>query len=115
MVPSICPLETLHNSLSLKQVDEFLASVAAPSRESLQETSSPTYMSPLSGKKISLNTYTPAKIQPTPLETLPERLAIEKPSPSSSGSSVCVSNVKLSLEEASQVVKLSGNTLSEKK
>nr|XP_020478346.1 inositol hexakisphosphate and diphosphoinositol-pentakisphosphate kinase 2-like isoform X6 [Monopterus albus] len=24
MVPSICPLETLHNSLSLKQVDEFL-------------------------------------------------------------------------------------------
>uniref|UniRef100_A0A8C9NU79 Inositol hexakisphosphate and diphosphoinositol-pentakisphosphate kinase n=1 Tax=Serinus canaria TaxID=9135 RepID=A0A8C9NU79_SERCA len=39
MVPSICPLETLHNSLSLKQVDEFLASVAAPSRENLQETS----------------------------------------------------------------------------
>uniref|UniRef100_A0A8C5TPE0 Inositol hexakisphosphate and diphosphoinositol-pentakisphosphate kinase n=1 Tax=Malurus cyaneus samueli TaxID=2593467 RepID=A0A8C5TPE0_9PASS len=38
MVPSICPLETLHNSLSLKQVDEFLASVAAPSRENLQET-----------------------------------------------------------------------------
>ncbi|XP_038027316.1 inositol hexakisphosphate and diphosphoinositol-pentakisphosphate kinase 2 isoform X9 [Anas acuta] len=113
MVPSICPLETLHNSLSLKQVDEFLASVAAPSRESLQETSSPTYMSPLSGKKISLNTYTPAKIQPTPLETLPERLAIEKPSPSSSGSSVCVSNVKL--EEASQDVELSGDTLSEKK
>uniref|UniRef100_A0A669PLJ0 Inositol hexakisphosphate and diphosphoinositol-pentakisphosphate kinase n=1 Tax=Phasianus colchicus TaxID=9054 RepID=A0A669PLJ0_PHACC len=38
MVPSICPLETLHNSLSLKQVDEFLASVAAPSKENLQET-----------------------------------------------------------------------------
>uniref|UniRef100_A0A8C4KJ46 Inositol hexakisphosphate and diphosphoinositol-pentakisphosphate kinase n=1 Tax=Dromaius novaehollandiae TaxID=8790 RepID=A0A8C4KJ46_DRONO len=38
MVPSICPLETLHNSLSLKQVDEFLASVAAPSSENLQET-----------------------------------------------------------------------------
>ncbi|KAM6105798.1 inositol hexakisphosphate and diphosphoinositol-pentakisphosphate kinase 2 isoform 3-T3 [Pterocles gutturalis] len=78
MVPSICPLETLHNSLSLKQVDEFLASVAAPSRENLQETPSPTYMIPLSGRKISLNTYTPAKIQPTPLETLSERLAIEK-------------------------------------
>lgn len=29
MVPSICPLETLHNSLSLKQVDEFLASITA--------------------------------------------------------------------------------------
>ncbi|KFW93820.1 Inositol hexakisphosphate and diphosphoinositol-pentakisphosphate kinase 2, partial [Phalacrocorax carbo] len=83
MVPSICPLETLHNSLSLKQVDEFLASVAAPSKENLQETcidfTSPTYMIPLSGRKTSLNTYTPAKIQPTPLETLPEQLAIEKP------------------------------------
>uniref|UniRef100_A0A4W3KCU7 Inositol hexakisphosphate and diphosphoinositol-pentakisphosphate kinase n=1 Tax=Callorhinchus milii TaxID=7868 RepID=A0A4W3KCU7_CALMI len=28
MVPSICPLETLHNSLSLKQVDEFLAAIS---------------------------------------------------------------------------------------
>uniref|UniRef100_A0A8C4Q4T5 Inositol hexakisphosphate and diphosphoinositol-pentakisphosphate kinase n=1 Tax=Eptatretus burgeri TaxID=7764 RepID=A0A8C4Q4T5_EPTBU len=28
MVPSICPLETLHNSLSLKQMDAFLASLA---------------------------------------------------------------------------------------
>ncbi|XP_010121003.1 PREDICTED: inositol hexakisphosphate and diphosphoinositol-pentakisphosphate kinase 2-like, partial [Chlamydotis macqueenii] len=115
MVPSICPLETLHNSLSLKQVDEFLASVAAPSRENLQETSSPTYMIPLSGRKISLNTYTPAKIQPTPLETLPERIAVEKPTLSTTGSSVCVSNIKLSLEEASLEVELGGKTLSEKK
>ncbi|XP_009667032.1 inositol hexakisphosphate and diphosphoinositol-pentakisphosphate kinase 2 isoform X4 [Struthio camelus] len=120
MVPSICPLETLHNSLSLKQVDEFLASVAAPSSENLQETctafsSSPTYMSPLSGRKISLNTYTPAKIQPTPLETLPERLAIEKPTISTSGSSGCVSNVKLSVEETSLDAKVSDEALSEKK
>ncbi|NXT53159.1 VIP2 kinase, partial [Pluvianellus socialis] len=115
MVPSICPLETLHNSLSLKQVDEFLASVAAPSRENLQETSSPTYMIPLSGRKISLNTYTPAKIQPTPLETLPERLAIEKPTLATPGSSVCESDVKLSLKEASLDVELSGETLPEKK
>uniref|UniRef100_UPI0035901EFF inositol hexakisphosphate and diphosphoinositol-pentakisphosphate kinase 2-like isoform X4 n=1 Tax=Myxine glutinosa TaxID=7769 RepID=UPI0035901EFF len=28
MVPSICPLETLHNSLSLKQMDAFLTSLA---------------------------------------------------------------------------------------
>lgn len=27
LVPSIYPLETLHNSLSLKQVDEFLTTV----------------------------------------------------------------------------------------
>ncbi|NWX17819.1 VIP2 kinase, partial [Aegotheles bennettii] len=115
MVPSICPLETLHNSLSLKQVDEFLASVAAPSRENLQETSSPTYMIPLSGRKISLNTYTPAKIQPTPLETLPERVSIEKPTLPIPGSSGCLSNVKLSLEEASLDIELSGETLTEKK
>ncbi|XP_064901506.1 inositol hexakisphosphate and diphosphoinositol-pentakisphosphate kinase 2 isoform X1 [Columba livia] len=115
MVPSICPLETLHNSLSLKQVDEFLASVAAPSRESLQETSSSTYMIPLSGRKIALNTYTPAKIQPTPLETLPERLAIEKPTSSTTGSSVYASNVKLSLGESSLDVEPSGETLPEKK
>ncbi|XP_062456421.1 inositol hexakisphosphate and diphosphoinositol-pentakisphosphate kinase 2 isoform X8 [Rhea pennata] len=120
MVPSICPLETLHNSLSLKQVDEFLASVAAPSSENLQETctafsSSPIYMSPLSGRKVSLNTYTPAKIQPTPLEVLPERLAIEKPTTSTSGSSGCVSNAKLSLEEASLDVEIGDETLFEKK
>ncbi|XP_051499602.1 inositol hexakisphosphate and diphosphoinositol-pentakisphosphate kinase 2 isoform X2 [Apus apus] len=115
MVPSICPLETLHNSLSLKQVDEFLASVAAPSRENLQETSSPSYMIPLSGRKMSLNTYTPAKIQPTPLETFPERTAIEKQTLPTPGSSICVSNIKLSLEEASLDLELSGETLSENK
>uniref|UniRef100_A0A8C8JEH3 Inositol hexakisphosphate and diphosphoinositol-pentakisphosphate kinase n=1 Tax=Oncorhynchus tshawytscha TaxID=74940 RepID=A0A8C8JEH3_ONCTS len=38
MVPSICPLETLHNSLSLKQIDDFLASIAA-SHESLLDIS----------------------------------------------------------------------------
>uniref|UniRef100_A0A8C8S6A2 Inositol hexakisphosphate and diphosphoinositol-pentakisphosphate kinase n=1 Tax=Pelusios castaneus TaxID=367368 RepID=A0A8C8S6A2_9SAUR len=83
MVPSICPLETLHNSLSLKQVDEFLASIAASSSDNLPEMSaafcsSSVYLNPLSGRKSSLNTYTPAKIQPTPLAALPERLAIEK-------------------------------------
>ncbi|NXH10427.1 VIP2 kinase, partial [Bucco capensis] len=111
MVPSICPLETLHNSLSLKQVDEFLASVAAPSRDNLQETSCPAYMIPMSGRKISLNTYTPAKIQPTPLETLPERLPIDKPTLSTPASSV--SDVKLSFEEASLDVELTGETISE--
>ncbi|NXV78864.1 VIP2 kinase, partial [Atlantisia rogersi] len=115
MVPSICPLETLHNSLSLKQVDEFLASVAAPSRENLQDTSSPTHVIPLSGRKIPLNTYTPAKIQPTPLETLPERIAIEKPTLPTTGSSVCVPDVQPSLEEASLDVEFRGETSSEKK
>ncbi|XP_012877517.1 PREDICTED: inositol hexakisphosphate and diphosphoinositol-pentakisphosphate kinase 2 isoform X9 [Dipodomys ordii] len=38
MVPSICPLETLHNALSLKQVDDFLAFIASPSSEALDKT-----------------------------------------------------------------------------
>ncbi|XP_072515712.1 inositol hexakisphosphate and diphosphoinositol-pentakisphosphate kinase 2 isoform X8 [Salminus brasiliensis] len=63
MVPSICPLETLHNSLSLKQVDDFLASIAK-SHESLLDISA---CSPaVQGKKVPLNTYTPAKVLPCP-------------------------------------------------
>ncbi|XP_044876323.1 inositol hexakisphosphate and diphosphoinositol-pentakisphosphate kinase 2 isoform X1 [Mauremys mutica] len=106
MVPSICPLETLHNSLSLKQVDEFLASIAAPSSDNLPEMStalcsSSAYLSSLSGRKSSLNTYTPAKIQPTPLAALPERQAIEKPTLSTSGPSNRISDVTPSPKESS--------------
>ncbi|XP_077145955.1 inositol hexakisphosphate and diphosphoinositol-pentakisphosphate kinase 2 isoform X2 [Ranitomeya variabilis] len=70
MVPSICPLETLHNSLSLKQVDEFLAAIAAPSSECFLDTPTspctPGFHSHAGGRKTSLNTYTPTKILPTP-------------------------------------------------
>ncbi|XP_060784095.1 inositol hexakisphosphate and diphosphoinositol-pentakisphosphate kinase 1 isoform X1 [Neoarius graeffei] len=38
MVPSVYPLETLHNSLSLKQVDEFLNKVCESRRETLAKT-----------------------------------------------------------------------------
>ncbi|XP_067346536.1 inositol hexakisphosphate and diphosphoinositol-pentakisphosphate kinase 2 isoform X19 [Channa argus] len=38
MVPSIYPLETLHNSLSLKQVDEFLAGVCESAGDSHART-----------------------------------------------------------------------------
>ncbi|XP_035388106.1 inositol hexakisphosphate and diphosphoinositol-pentakisphosphate kinase 2 isoform X7 [Electrophorus electricus] len=38
MVPSIYPLETLHNSLSLKQVDEFLSKVCESRNETLTKT-----------------------------------------------------------------------------
>ncbi|KAM4048737.1 inositol hexakisphosphate and diphosphoinositol-pentakisphosphate kinase 2 isoform 6-T6 [Anomaloglossus baeobatrachus] len=72
MVPSICPLETLHNSLSLKQVDEFLAAIAAPSIECFLDTPTtspctPGFHSHSGSRKTSLNTYTPTKILPTPL------------------------------------------------
>uniref|UniRef100_A0A671RJ39 Inositol hexakisphosphate and diphosphoinositol-pentakisphosphate kinase n=1 Tax=Sinocyclocheilus anshuiensis TaxID=1608454 RepID=A0A671RJ39_9TELE len=63
MVPSICPLETLHNSLSLKQVDDFLASIAISHDPVLEiSASSPAVPS----KKAPLNTYTPAKVLPCP-------------------------------------------------
>lgn len=38
MVPSIYPLETLHNSLSLKQVDDFLSRVCESSSEAHART-----------------------------------------------------------------------------
>ncbi|XP_052464787.1 inositol hexakisphosphate and diphosphoinositol-pentakisphosphate kinase 2 isoform X3 [Carassius gibelio] len=61
MVPSICPLETLHNSLSLKQVDDFLASIAI-SHDPVLEISASSPAVP--NKKAPLNTYTPAKVLP---------------------------------------------------
>ncbi|XP_059905800.1 inositol hexakisphosphate and diphosphoinositol-pentakisphosphate kinase 2 isoform X16 [Gadus macrocephalus] len=61
MVPSICPLETLHNSLSLKQVDDFLASIARSHTSDFDASTST-----VAGKKFSLNTYTPAKVLPCP-------------------------------------------------
>ncbi|XP_047411158.1 inositol hexakisphosphate and diphosphoinositol-pentakisphosphate kinase 2 isoform X9 [Sciurus carolinensis] len=85
MVPSICPLETLHNALSLKQVDEFLASIASPSNEIPRKTPevfSASRTSPVMRRKVSLNTYTPAKILPTPPATLKSTKASSKPVPS---------------------------------
>uniref|UniRef100_A0A8I3XCB4 Inositol hexakisphosphate and diphosphoinositol-pentakisphosphate kinase n=1 Tax=Callithrix jacchus TaxID=9483 RepID=A0A8I3XCB4_CALJA len=85
MVPSICPLETLHNALSLKQVDEFLASIASPScdvpRKTPEISSTALRSSPIMRKKVSLNTYTPAKILPTPPATLKNTKASSKPVP----------------------------------
>uniref|UniRef100_A0A673H7R8 Inositol hexakisphosphate and diphosphoinositol-pentakisphosphate kinase n=1 Tax=Sinocyclocheilus rhinocerous TaxID=307959 RepID=A0A673H7R8_9TELE len=68
MVPSICPLETLHNSLSLKQVDDFLASIAISHDPVLEiSASSPgTDTDSVPTKKAPLNTYTPAKVLPCP-------------------------------------------------
>ncbi|XP_013843035.2 inositol hexakisphosphate and diphosphoinositol-pentakisphosphate kinase 2 isoform X14 [Sus scrofa] len=95
MVPSICPLETLHNALSLKQVDEFLASIASPSSEVPWKTpeisSSTSRPSPVMRRKVSLNTYTPAKILPTPPATVKSTKASSKPA-TSGPSSVVVPN-----------------------
>ncbi|XP_019306125.1 inositol hexakisphosphate and diphosphoinositol-pentakisphosphate kinase 2 isoform X15 [Panthera pardus] len=92
MVPSICPLETLHNALSLKQVDEFLASIASPSsevpRKAPEISSSASRSSPVMRRKISLNTYTPAKILPTPPATLKNTKASSKPATSGPSNAV---------------------------
>ncbi|XP_035147030.3 inositol hexakisphosphate and diphosphoinositol-pentakisphosphate kinase 2 isoform X22 [Callithrix jacchus] len=92
MVPSICPLETLHNALSLKQVDEFLASIASPScdvpRKTPEISSTALRSSPIMRKKVSLNTYTPAKILPTPPATLKNTKASSKPATSGPSSAV---------------------------
>ncbi|XP_022360392.1 inositol hexakisphosphate and diphosphoinositol-pentakisphosphate kinase 2 isoform X7 [Lutra lutra] len=92
MVPSICPLETLHNALSLKQVDEFLASIASPSSEVPRKTpeisSAASRSSPVMRRKITLNTYTPAKILPTPPATLKGMKASSKPATSGPSNAV---------------------------
>ncbi|XP_023564153.1 inositol hexakisphosphate and diphosphoinositol-pentakisphosphate kinase 2 isoform X11 [Octodon degus] len=89
MVPSICPLETLHNALSLKQVDEFLASIAFPSSEVPWKTPEiSSRSSPMMRRKVSLNTYTPAKILPTPPATLKSTKASSKPAAGGPSSAV---------------------------
>ncbi|XP_049625068.1 inositol hexakisphosphate and diphosphoinositol-pentakisphosphate kinase 2 isoform X3 [Suncus etruscus] len=92
MVPSICPLETLHNALSLKQVDEFLASIACPSNEVLRKTpeisTASSRISPGMRRKVSLNTYTPAKVLPAPASTLKASKASSKPATSGPSNAV---------------------------
>ncbi|XP_069748503.1 inositol hexakisphosphate and diphosphoinositol-pentakisphosphate kinase 2 isoform X3 [Narcine bancroftii] len=66
MVPSICPLETLHNSLSLKQVDEFLTSIPRSHESCEFPTTSSACTNFLPMGRKTLNTYTRRKILPAP-------------------------------------------------
>uniref|UniRef100_A0AAQ4QLE9 Inositol hexakisphosphate and diphosphoinositol-pentakisphosphate kinase n=1 Tax=Gasterosteus aculeatus aculeatus TaxID=481459 RepID=A0AAQ4QLE9_GASAC len=54
MVPSIYPLETLHNSLSLKQVDEFLSKVCESSSEAHAKTMKGGALRPSSAAAVLL-------------------------------------------------------------
>ncbi|XP_056592987.1 inositol hexakisphosphate and diphosphoinositol-pentakisphosphate kinase 2 isoform X3 [Triplophysa dalaica] len=87
MVPSICPLETLHNSLSLKQVDDFLSSIAMFHDQVLDiSASSPAVQT----KKVPLNTYTPAKVLPCPFtQSLGKRTPTSSPEKSASVQDSC--------------------------
>lgn len=118
MVPSICPLETLHNSLSLKQVDEFLTFIASPSSDTLPDT--PTDASSPSpcfgGRKVSLNTFTTTKILPTPFPQSSDRQMQEKHVFSSSGPSSNVSSAGPSSpsESVAPVIDIPAQTSSQK-
>uniref|UniRef100_A0AAY5EWA5 Inositol hexakisphosphate and diphosphoinositol-pentakisphosphate kinase n=1 Tax=Electrophorus electricus TaxID=8005 RepID=A0AAY5EWA5_ELEEL len=86
MVPSIYPLETLHNSLSLKQVNEFLTGVAGPSSPTTADTSprfsfsEKTTLTPQSSEEI--HSAPPTAIQPTAPSSFPGSPASESGSPS---------------------------------
>ncbi|XP_029428464.1 inositol hexakisphosphate and diphosphoinositol-pentakisphosphate kinase 2 isoform X7 [Rhinatrema bivittatum] len=114
MVPSICPLETLHNSLSLKQVDEFLASIAVPSdllETPIDSCTSLNFSSSM--KKTPLNTYIPAKILPFSLSTNGKTL--DKPALFSSQPSGTVSSASPSATTESTSHTSKGNkTLQQK-
>ncbi|XP_033624423.1 inositol hexakisphosphate and diphosphoinositol-pentakisphosphate kinase 2-like isoform X2 [Asterias rubens] len=58
-VPSILPLETLHNCLSLKQIDHFL--------ERFTQNGAMTPESTTPRQSYQLNTFTPRRVLPTPL------------------------------------------------
>ncbi|KAM6973363.1 inositol hexakisphosphate and diphosphoinositol-pentakisphosphate kinase 1 [Aplochiton taeniatus] len=66
MVPSIYPLETLHNSLSLKQVDQFLSSMCESSSEAHAKTMKALSALFDSQNQGSLDTYTPQQTLPLP-------------------------------------------------
>lgn len=104
MVPSICPLETLHNALSLKQVDEFLASIASPSSEIPWKTPEIySRSSPVMRRKVSLNTYTPTKILPTPPATLKNTKASNKPATGGPSNTSNTSSRKKSIPSKTEV------------
>ncbi|XP_030587089.1 inositol hexakisphosphate and diphosphoinositol-pentakisphosphate kinase 1 isoform X1 [Archocentrus centrarchus] len=74
MVPSIYPLETLHNSLSLKQVDEFLNSVCESNSEVQAKT-----MKALSGlfaSQSQISLYSPQQ----PLSSSGSEASLQPPS-----------------------------------
>ncbi|KAI5626310.1 inositol hexakisphosphate and diphosphoinositol-pentakisphosphate kinase 1 isoform X1 [Silurus asotus] len=62
MVPSIYPLETLHNSLSLKQVDEFLSAVCENAGDSHTRTTRALSAMFDSQNQPSVDSYIPQRV-----------------------------------------------------
>uniref|UniRef100_A0A8C6P7K4 Inositol hexakisphosphate and diphosphoinositol-pentakisphosphate kinase n=1 Tax=Nothobranchius furzeri TaxID=105023 RepID=A0A8C6P7K4_NOTFU len=91
MVPSIYPLETLHNSLSLKQVNEFLTSVLSCRHMVRASVSVPTALSAMFGShnQPSVDSYIPQRVLSS---SIPLRSRSDKPPWYSSGPSSTVSS-----------------------
>uniref|UniRef100_H3ASV2 Inositol hexakisphosphate and diphosphoinositol-pentakisphosphate kinase n=1 Tax=Latimeria chalumnae TaxID=7897 RepID=H3ASV2_LATCH len=91
MVPSIYPLETLHNSLSLKQVHEFLTAVCKSCGDAGSCTSRDMFDS-MTTSQGPVDTYIPQRVLSSSVSALSLRHRSEKPPWYSSGPSSTVSS-----------------------
>ncbi|NWX16656.1 VIP1 kinase, partial [Aegotheles bennettii] len=89
MVPTIYPLETLHNSLSLRQVNEFLTSVCKSCSESQVQSTAALFDSMI-GSQIPGDPFMSQRILSS--SSLPLRQRSDKPPWYSSGPSSTVSS-----------------------
>ncbi|XP_036400275.1 inositol hexakisphosphate and diphosphoinositol-pentakisphosphate kinase 2-like isoform X3 [Megalops cyprinoides] len=89
MVPSIYPLETLHNSLSLKQVDEFLTAVCESAGDSHSRTTRALSAMFDSQSQPSVDAYIPQRVLSSSVSL---RQRAERPPWYSSGPSSTVSS-----------------------
>ncbi|KAG6925195.1 diphosphoinositol pentakisphosphate kinase 1 [Chelydra serpentina] len=89
MVPTIYPLETLHNSLSLRQVNEFLTSVCR-SYSNSQSRASTALFDSMIGSQTPSDPFMPQRILSS--SSLPLRQRSDKPPWYSSGPSSTVSS-----------------------
>ncbi|XP_078388487.1 inositol hexakisphosphate and diphosphoinositol-pentakisphosphate kinase 2 isoform X4 [Cetorhinus maximus] len=94
MVPSIYPLETLHNSLSLKQVNEFLSSISEICGKSHDGASKEltAMFETLGNSQPRVDEYIPQQVLPSAVASLSSRSRSEKPPWYSSGPSSTVSS-----------------------
>lgn len=89
MVPSIYPLETLHNSLSLKQVDEFLTTVCENAGDSHTRTTRALSAMFDTQNQPSVDSYMPQRVLTTSVSM---RQHSDRPAWYSSGPSSTVSS-----------------------
>ncbi|XP_043536374.1 inositol hexakisphosphate and diphosphoinositol-pentakisphosphate kinase 2 isoform X10 [Chiloscyllium plagiosum] len=94
MVPSIYPLETLHNSLSLKQVNEFLTSISEICGKSQDGTSKElsAMFETMGNSQPTVDEYIPQQVLPSTVASLSSRPHSENPPWYSSGPSSTVSS-----------------------